>query len=453
MSVTTSYPGVYIEEDASPSLSVSSAPTAVPVFIGPFTLASGAAVTPSQCIRVANWLEFTSQFSSNPTVAVAIVSTAPPSDPEPSPIQREGATPVQADSYTYTATASVKAVNPAFDVKHYFQNGGGACYVLPLLDPSSATELAAMSAAIESVVDITLLCLATGAPTTVYSDLNTLLASNKGYFLIASSSDGATTPGTQADQTAVYYPDLNTSYCSPRPLDTAIAVTGYTDAAGKTASTMAQLQTVSTGAYSVASAAVDTALAVPLRLSSVAAMAGIYCSTDASRGVWKAPANVTVSGITGVSALVTDDQQGTMNNAGINVIRNFASRGVVVWGARTLAGTSDGDTSWRYIPVRRLFNSAERDIKKSMQTMVFEPNNAPTWEKVRSAIENYLNSLWKQGALAGATPKDAYFVNIGLNVTMTQDQIDAGQMIATVGMAAVRPAEFIILQFTQNMSS
>ena len=124
----------------------------------------------------------------------------------------------------------------------------------------------------------------------------------------------------------------------------------------------------------------------------------------------------------------------------------------MVWGARTLAAAT-GDTSWRYIPVRRLFNSAERDIKKTMQTMVFEPNSQPTWEKVRSAIENYLYHLWTQGAFAGATAKDAYFVQIGLNVTMTQDQINQGQMIATVGMAAVRPAEFIILQFTQNMAS
>jgi phage tail sheath protein FI len=109
--------------------------------------------------------------------------------------------------------------------------------------------------------------------------------------------------------------------------------------------------------------------------------------------------------------------------------------------------------SWRYVSVRRLFNSAEADIKKAMQNFVFEPNNQPTWEKVRNACENYLYGLWKQGALVGTTPKQAYNVQIGLNVTMSADQIAQGQMIVTVGMAAVRPAEFIILQFTQNMAS
>jgi phage tail sheath protein FI len=163
---------------------------------------------------------------------------------------------------------------------------------------------------------------------------------------------------------------------------------------------------------------------------------------------------VVVNSVTGVDTLVSDDGQGSMNDAGINVIRYFPNRGAVVWGARTLAGNSgNSDTSWRYIPVRRLFNSAERDISKALRTMMFEPNNQPTWEKVRSAIENYLHGVWMQGALMGTTPKEAYFVQIGLNITMTPEQVAQGQMITTVGMAAVRPAEFIILKFTQYMDS
>lgn len=443
MSTATSYPGVYIEEDASPSISVSNAPTAVPVFIGTFALASGAALTASQCIRISNWLEFSSKYSFDPVVSVAITSTAAKSeDDEESGNLTAG--------YTYSYTVTVNR-NSSLDVQIYFQNGGGPCYILPILNQSNTAELNALASAIQKENDITLL-VPVGEPGNFDSYLNPLLTSGYGYFYITSSADGRTVPATQPDQTAVYYPTLMTSYTLSRPADSLISVTGYKNDAGNSVSNMADLSRYDSATYATVSEGIDAKLASTVVLLANSAMAGIYCSTDAKRGVWKAPANVTLSGTTGVSAVVTDDFNGTMNSAGINAIRSFVNRGTVVWGARTLAGTSSGDTSWRYIPVRRLFNSAERDIKKSMQTMVFEPNNQPTWEKVRAAIENYLHTLWTQGALAGATPKDAYFVQIGEGVTMSADDIAQGKMIATVGMAAVRPAEFIILQFTQNMS-
>ena len=181
-----------------------------------------------------------------------------------------------------------------------------------------------------------------------------------------------------------------------------------------------------------------------------AAVAGIYCSVDRTRGVWKAPANVALTGSLRPLYSVTDDIQGQFNQGlAINMLRSIANNGLVVRGARTL---EDSD-NWRYISVRRLFISAERDILKSMQTMVFEPNSQPTWEKVRSAITNYLHNLWQQGALVGATEKEAYFVQIGEGVTMSADDIAQGKMIVNVGMAAVRPAEFIILTFSQNVAT
>ena len=121
---------------------------------------------------------------------------------------------------------------------------------------------------------------------------------------------------------------------------------------------------------------------------------------------------------------------------------------MVVWGART----QQNDDNWRYIPVRRLFDTAERDIKKAMRPVVFEPNSAPTWSRVWSAIDTYLYGIWQRGGLAGNSAEEAYFVRIGKGVTMTEEDINQGKMIVQVGMAAVRPAEFIILQFTQNMS-
>jgi len=179
------------------------------------------------------------------------------------------------------------------------------------------------------------------------------------------------------------------------------------------------------------------------------AIAGIYCSTDRTRGVWKSPANVAIQGGAVLTYSVTDDLQGQFNSGmAINMIRVLDSRGPAVWGARTL---EDSD-NWRYICVRRLFNSAEKDIKTALRPMVFEPNNAPTWEKVRSAIGNYLHQLWRQGALVGATEAQAYFVDIGEGTTMSADDIAQGKMIVRVGMAAVRPAEFVILEFTQDVA-
>jgi hypothetical protein len=458
MATTPTYPGVYIEEDASPSISVSNAPTAVPVFIGRFALTSGAALTPSQCIRVSNWLDFSSNYSFYPDVSVAITSTAPSTPvpaPTPTPTPAKGE---QADktgdldaAYTYTANVTASS-NAFFDVQAYFLNGGGPCYILPLIDTSSTAELNAIASAIQKETDITLLAQVTGAPT-LDTYIGTLLASGAGYFNIAYSSDGKTVPATQADQTAVYYPALQTNYRLSRPADNKIAVTGYLDASGDTVKNMEDLKKIDPDTYASVSSSVDSKLAENFSLMPNSTIAGVYCATDSVRGVWKAPANVVLSGFSSPTASMTDDLNGQINDSGINVIRTFSNRGIVVWGARTLAGaTSNSDTSWRYIPVRRLFNSAERDIKKSMQTMVFESNNQPTWEKVRAAIENYLYSLWSQGALAGATSKDAYFVQIGEGVTMSADDIAQGKMIAAVGMAAVRPAEFIILQFTQNMS-
>ena len=193
------------------------------------------------------------------------------------------------------------------------------------------------------------------------------------------------------------------------------------------------------------------------------AMAGVYARTDRERGVWKAPANTTLNSVEGlvwhdenkkiIPKIVDDARQDTLNPVGINAIRYFSGRGFTVWGARTLAGKdAAADKRWHYVPVRRLFNAAERDIKQAMRAVMFEPNNAPTWEKVRAAIDIYLHNLWHIGALQGAKPEEAYFVQVGKGVTMTDDEIQRGHLIVKVGMAAVRPAEFIILRFTQDVA-
>lgn len=184
-----------------------------------------------------------------------------------------------------------------------------------------------------------------------------------------------------------------------------------------------------------------------------AAMAGIYARVDRQRGVWKAPANVSVSAVIGPVTKTTHEAQAELNvdpTAGksINAIRAFTGKGTLVWGARTLAGN---DNEWRYVPVRRLFILIEESIQKSTGFAVFEPNDATTWLKVKGMIESYLYGLWERGALAGPTPESAYFVNVGLGTTMTGQDILEGRMIVEVGVAAVRPAEFIILRFSHKM--
>ena len=180
-----------------------------------------------------------------------------------------------------------------------------------------------------------------------------------------------------------------------------------------------------------------------------AAIAGAYCQNDSSRGVWKAPANMPLRGGVLPAFKVNDDFQGQYTSGGkaLNIIRQFHNGSPVIWGTRTC----DDTDSWRYVPVRRLFNSAEKDIQNTMQTMMFEPNSQPTWERIRSAITQYLYKLWQQGALSGSTAEEAFFVEIGKDITMDEADINQGKMIVKVGMAAVRPAEFIILQFTQDV--
>jgi uncharacterized protein len=215
-------------------------------------------------------------------------------------------------------------------------------------------------------------------------------------------------------------------------------------------STLGALKTSNTVLYN----SIKAALAKQrVTLPPSGAVAGIYASTDRDRGVWKAPANVAMASVIDLTQMFTDAEQGEFNvdptsGKSINVIRSFTGRGILIWGARTLAGN---DNEWRYIPVRRLFILVEESTKKATAFAVFEPNDSNTWLKVKAMIESYLYGLWERGALAGAKPEDAYFVHVGLGTTMTTQDILEGRMIVEIGIAAVRPAEFIILRFTHKL--
>ncbi|MHA1066706.1 phage tail sheath family protein [Enterobacter ludwigii] len=352
MTVNTTYPGVYIEELESTSLSISSNATAVPVF----AYTGNSSSKPHT--RISSWLDYVNFRSPGEFDATNLLDIS---------------------------------------VRSYFENGGGYCYLVP-------TTL--LTTEVPKLDDATLLV---AAGENIKSAVSMLCQEGKSLFAIL---DGPKVEelddkwGDDYDLTAyaaIYYPWLKANWAQ-------------TD------------------------------------IPPSAAVAGAYCLNDRSRGVWKAPANMALQGGVLPKFKITDDFQGmhTKADKALNMIRQFNNSSPLIWGART--STSENDGEWRYVPVRRLFNSVEKDIKETMQSMMYEPNSQPTWERVRSAINNYLYGLWRQGGLAGAKAEEAYFVQVGKGVTMTEADINEGKMIVKVGMAAVRPAEFIILQFTQDVA-
>ncbi|HSI29397.1 MAG: phage tail sheath family protein [Methylophilus sp.] len=183
------------------------------------------------------------------------------------------------------------------------------------------------------------------------------------------------------------------------------------------------------------------------------AMAGVYAQVDSNRGVWKAPANISLNAARPI-VNIPDTVQDTLNidaiaGKSINAIRAFTGKGTLVWGARTLAGN---DNEWRYISVHRFFKFIEASIKQGIQNFVFEANDANTWTKLQAMIENFLMLQWRAGALQGAKPEHAFYVAIGLGKTMTALDMLEGRMLIEIGMASVRPAEFTILKFSQKMA-
>ncbi len=175
-------------------------------------------------------------------------------------------------------------------------------------------------------------------------------------------------------------------------------------------------------------------------------LAGIYARTDATRGVHKAPANEPIRGALDLTYLLTRAENGILNQNGVNCIRIFPDEGIRVWGARTLAASA---SEWRYVNVRRLFNMIEESIARNTRWVVFEPNDLTLWQAIRRDVSAFLTNLWRDGALMGATPEEAFFVKCDAE-TNPPEVIDAGQVVTVVGIAPVKPAEFVIFQIRQE---
>ncbi|MEM8962010.1 MAG: phage tail sheath C-terminal domain-containing protein [Acidobacteriota bacterium] len=443
-------PGVYVEEISTLPPSVAEVSTAIPAFLG--CTEKGPAIA-----RVNTMLEFEQRFGGPDPQAFDVFVTDGDGTRTISEIKPVPKAPGDFDYRLYHA------------VRHYFQNGGGGCWIVSVGGygeaPAQEDFLNGL-ARLEKEDEPTLIVLtdAVGLGADDYfavcqqalaqcNDLGDRFA-----ILDVPRSDRSLDEDVEAFREGVgseylkygaaYLPYLMTSI-SVSYDETSVTVLTE-NAAEDDPDTLDELETKETALYqAIRAALVGRRIVLPPS----AAVAGIYASVDRDRGVWKAPANVSVAGVVGPVEKITHGEQEKLNidptgGKSINAIRAFTGRGTLVWGARTLAGN---DNEWRYINVRRLFNLIEESVQNATAFAVFEPNGATTWLKVKGMIESYLFGLWERGALAGSTPEAAYFVNVGLNKTMTPRDVLEGRMIVEIGVAAVRPAEFIILRFTHKL--
>jgi len=337
----------------------------------------------------------------------------------------------------------------------YFINGGRACYIVPI---SEAGEYENGLAAISKIDEVSLLVfpdvqLNRSDHSAVYNAALQQCGDLKDRFAILDVPDSdpdasafrAGVEGENLKYGAAYIPYLKTSM--NYEYDESQIVVNYDSSEVK----LAVLKETETDVYNYVKDFLQDELKVVLPPS--ATIAGIYAQVDKEAGVWKVPANVNILGIEGPNRIVTQAEQDALHDdqisgKSINTILSFSERGTLVWGARTLAGNN---SEWRYVSVSRLLIMIEESIQKSTSFVVFEPNNNATWLKIKGMIESYLIDLWKQGALAGAIPEQAYFVKVGLGETMTANDISEGKLIIEIGVAVTRPAEFTTLLFSHRL--
>ena len=460
-------PGVYIEEISTLPASIAAVETAIPAFIGYTEKAEkdgNSLALVNVPTRITSLLEFIKIFG-NPNPETFSLSIDDTYDS------------ISGDLLSRDFNASVPAPSGFllyYSLQMYFNNGGGPCYIVSVdTDFSSITigtaELLAGIAATEIVDEPTLLvfpdAVSLGA-TTNYGEIvqAALIQCNKlqDRFTICDAYNDGTSSSIGNFRNAIgndylkygaaYHPYLKTTLNYAID-DTSTITHTKTDDPGGTPNYGGALSSLEASDPSIFRTLQVEMNKQYVSLPPSGAVAGVYARVDKDRGVWKAPANVGLNSTTAPTIRVTHQQQENLNvdpTAGksINVIRAFAGKGILVWGARTLAGN---DNEWRYVPVRRLFIFVEESVKKASAFVVFEPNDANTWIRVKTMIENFLTGLWREGALAGAKPEEAFFVKVGLGETMTAQNILEGEMIVEIGMAAVRPAEFIILKFSHKL--
>lgn len=446
-------PGVYVEEIVKFPPSVAQVETAIPAFIG-YT-EKGPKDEPT---RISSLMEYTALFGGadleKDTFKVSI-----------------------ADDVATVAIdeSKISKFKMYYALQMYFANGGGPCYIVSVggyTTGANAVDFDKLVAALELLEkeDEPTLIVYPDAEALTVANAHSLYKSSLNHaekmgdrFVIMDTIGGvdAFRGGVEATGLkygAAYHPNLETILTYSYN-DADIAITSYK----KTNTTTNQLEAV-VGAptkldalktYNSAcynSAKKDIA-AKRVVLAPSSAIAGVYAKVDSTSGVWKAPANIGLNYVIAPVEKISHKQQESLNvdpkyGKSINAIRAFNGKGILVWGARTLDGNSN---EWRYVSVRRFFNMVEESVKNATERFVFDANDAKTWTRVKAMIENFLNQQWMSGALAGSTPEQAYYVSVGLNETMSAQDILEGRMIVEIGMAAVRPAEFIVLRFSHKL--
>lgn len=479
-------PGVYVEEIPKFPPSVAQVETAIPAFVG-YTEkrkdANGNTIPAATPIRIQSLKEFERYFGLAPRATVTLINL---------------------DAGNNFIGATVAVSHYLYDsVRMFYSNGGGDCYIVSVgtgfAVPPTQADIDAGTTALAKFDEPTIILFpdAAHASTTpalgLYNAQKTALAQCellKDRILICDLKANETNIGSLPFRTniginslkygAAYHPWLRVAL--PKNIMyrdlTAAGLVVKAGAPGVTLKSIAppEIQTKMTAyegaiatetidqlmvreqelldSYGVYKAIIAGINATPTVLPPSGAVAGIMAYVDRTRGVWKAPANVSLNEVIEPTLNFSESELSTLNvdvNAGksINAIRMFTGKGTLIFGARTLAGN---DNEWRYVPVRRFYNMVEESVKKACEQFVFEPNDANTWVRVRAMIVNFLTLQWRAGALQGAKPEHAFFVEVGLGTTMTAQDILEGRMIVEIGMAPVRPAEFIILRFSQKMA-
>ncbi|MES2683862.1 MAG: phage tail sheath C-terminal domain-containing protein [Pseudomonadota bacterium] len=514
----TKTPGVYIVEKNSFPNAVVEVATAVPAFIGyTATATSGGTSLVGKPWRITSMSDYTRYFGGAPKPLFSIKSldTGTKSD-----LSDTEAAPSQSIIFTHGSRQYALARKAGKDggrflmyqaMLHFFQNGGGACYIVSVGtyddDIVAGDETKGLVAGFRALLkeQEPTMVLTPDAVLLSRADCNIVQAAAlkhcgldmRNRFAIldvwGGEYDRQDTKGDCIDNfrddiginhlshAAAYYPWLHTSVVqdsevdygiieNPADLATAIsAELGLANALAGDEKTKAvtdmlvdalvpsmepqrsllhkSLSTVSTLYQRV----LDESLKLINLMPPSAAMAGAYTMVDNTRGVWKAPANVSIAGVIRPTVEIADADQDGFNvstqGKSINTIRSFINEGVLVWGARTLDSNS---LDWRYINVRRTMIMLEESCQLAVKALVFEPNVSNTWVTIRSMISNFLTGIWKRGGLAGANMEDAFSVHCGLGETMTSEDILEGILRVTVLVALVRPAEFIEITFQQQ---
>ena len=455
-------PGVYIKEIPKLPPSIASVETAIPAFIG-YTEKAEKKVAGDLLrvpTRIISMLEYEKYFGKAQPETGIVVDFANAGTPN-----------VSLTAKVNAPTASVHLLY--YSLQLFFANGGGPCYIVAVKTYTGAAgtiTAADLRNGIDdagTINEVTLLV----APESVNIKGAGALANYYGVFGHALNQCDdlqdrfvvmdVYPPNTIADLRstlpaeivklkygAAYYPRLFTMLPYNYSDETKVKINNVVGSVS-----LDILRTNNNAYYNMVTAAINN---LEMLLPAAPAVVGQYARTDNLRGVWKAPANVNISLAIRPEVIVTGKQQAGMNvdevsGKSVNVIRSFPGRGpAIIWGARTLAGN---DNEWRYIPVRRFFNMAEESSKNASEQFVFEPNDQNTWTRVKSMLENYFTTQWKNGALMGASTEEAFYVHVGLGETMSELDVWEGRMIVEIGLAVVRPAEFIILTFMHKMLS